>query len=78
MSESTHQRKIIKSLEADGWYVLKLIKTNKSGIPDIVALKPNEVKFIEVKGEKTKVSELQKYRIRELLKLGFDATINRE
>ena len=78
MSGSTHQRKIIKLLEADGWYVLKLIKTNKSGIPDIVALKPNEVKFIEVKGEKTKVSELQKYRIRELLKLGFDATINRE
>lgn len=78
MSEATHQRKIIKSLEADGYYVLKLIKTNKSGIPDIVALKPNEVKFIEVKGSKTKVSELQKYRIKELQKLGFDAKINRE
>jgi Holliday junction resolvase len=78
MSESTHQNKLIKSLESDGYYVLKLIKTNKNGIPDLIALKPNEVKFIEVKGEKTKVSELQKYRIRELLKLGFDATINRE
>lgn len=78
MSESTHQSKLIKQLEKEGFYVLKLIKTNKSGIPDLIALKPNEVKFVEVKGKKTVVSELQKYRIKELLKLGFDAKINRE
>ncbi len=78
MSEATHQRKIIKKLESEGYYVLKLISTNKTGIPDLLALKPNEVKFIEVKGEKTPVSALQKYRIKELIELGFDATINRE
>ena len=78
MSEASYQRKLIKQLEADGYYVLKLIKTNKNGIPDLVALKPNDVKFIEVKGVKTPVSKLQQYRIKELKKLGFNATINRE
>jgi len=78
MSESQYQKKLIKELEADGFYVLKLIKTNKNGIPDIVALKPDDVKFIEVKGAKTPVSKLQEYRIKELKKLGFNATIERE
>lgn len=78
MSEATYQKKLIKELEAEGYYVLKLIKTNKNGIPDLVALKPDDVKFIEVKGKLTKVSELQKYRIKELKKLGFNATIDRE
>ena len=78
MSEATYQSKLIKKLEADGHYVLKLIKTNKNGIPDLVAMKPDDVKFIEVKGAKTPVSKLQEYRIKELKKLGFDATIERE
>lgn len=78
MSEATYQNKLIKQYEAEGYYVLKLIKTNKNGIPDLVALKPNDVKFIEVKGAKTPVSKLQEYRIKELKKLGFDATIKRQ
>jgi len=78
MSEATHQRKLIKKLEQQGYYVLKLISTNKTGIPDILALKPNDIKFIEVKGKTTPVSELQKYRIKELINFGFDAKIDRE
>lgn len=78
MSEQKYQSKLIKQLEADGYYVLKLIKTNKNGIPDLLALKPNESKFIEVKGEKGVVSALQKYRIKELSDLGFNATISYE
>jgi len=39
MSEAKYQAKLIKQLEQDGYYVLKLIKTNKNGIPDILALK---------------------------------------
>lgn len=77
MTEAKYQNSIIKSLEREGYYVIKLIKTNKGGIPDLIALKPNEVRFIEVKGEKTPVSELQKYRIKELQKLGFNAIIKR-
>jgi Holliday junction resolvase len=71
MSEQQIQSKIIKQLEADGWYVLKIIKSNKNGIPDIVAFRNNEFQFIEVKTEKGVLSELQKYRIKELQDLGF-------
>ena len=78
MSEAQYQSKLIKQYEAEGYYVLKLISTNKAGIPDLLALKPDDVKFIEVKGKLTEVSPLQNYRIRELKKLGFDATIERE
>ena len=78
MSEAKYQSKLIKKYEAEGYYVLKLISTNKAGIPDLLALKPDDVKFIEVKGLKTPVSKLQEYRIRELKNLGFDATIERE
>jgi len=78
MSEAKYQSKLIKKYEAEGYYVLKLISTNKAGIPDLLALKPDDVKFIEVKGSKTPVSKLQEYRIRELKNLGFDATIERE
>jgi len=78
MSEAKYQSKLIKQYEAEGYYVLKLISTNKAGIPDLVALKPDDVKFIEVKGKLTKVSPLQEYRIKELKKLGFDAKIERE
>jgi Holliday junction resolvase len=78
MSEAKYQSKLIKKYEAEGYYVLKLISTNKAGIPDLLALKPDDVKFIEVKGSKTPVSKLQEYRIKELKNLGFDATIERE
>ena len=40
MTEQQIQTKKIKDLEADGYFVLKLIKTNKNGIPDVLALHP--------------------------------------
>lgn len=74
MTEQQYQSKIIKSFEEKGWYVIKLIKTNKNGIPDLLCLKAGERPlFIEVKNENGKLSELQKYRLDELNKLGFDA-----
>ena len=56
-------KRINKELESKGYYVLKLIKTNKNGIPDLVALHPDkEVLFIEVKTKKGKVSKKNKRR----------------
>jgi Holliday junction resolvase len=71
MKEQQVQSKIIKRLEDQGWYVIKLIKTNKNGIPDLVAFKDNDFQFIEVKTETGKLSELQKFRIEELKSKGF-------
>ena len=55
--------------------MIKLIMCNKAGLPDIVLLKPDEVKFIEVKGPKGRLSEVQKYRIDELKEKGFDVQV---
>lgn len=76
--ESKIQSKIIKRYEDDGYLVVKLIKTNKNGIPDLMLLKNGKVFFIEVKSKTGIVAELQKYRHDELIKQGFDVLILRE
>ena len=76
MTEQQIQKKIIDRYEALGWYVIKLIKTNKNGIPDLICLKENEKPlFIEVKTEKGVLSKLQEYRIKELTEKSFDVKI---
>jgi Holliday junction resolvase len=71
MTEQQIQSKRIKELEEQGYYVIKLVRTNKNGIPDIIAIPPNtEVLFSEVKTPNGKVSKLQEYRIKELEKHG--------
>jgi hypothetical protein len=76
MKESQIQSKKIKELEAQGYYVLKLVKTNKNGIPDIIAIPPNsDVEFYEVKGPTGKLSKLQEYRIKELTEHGVKAEL---
>ena len=78
MIEQQIQKKIINKYESKGWYVIKLIKTNKNGIPDLLCLKQNEIPlFIEVKTETGVVSELQKFRIKELNDFGFNAVIQK-
>lgn len=67
MTEQQIQAKKIKELEAQGFYVIKLINTNKNGIPDLIAIPPNsDVQFIEVKRPDGKMSKLQEFRKREL------------
>lgn len=71
MKEQQIQAKRIKQLEAEGYYVLKLIKTNKNGIPDLIAIKEGDILFSEIKTPKGKLSEIQKYRMKELESYGF-------
>lgn len=67
MTEQQIQFKRIKQLEAEGYYVIKLIKTNKNGIPDLIAIPPESgVIFSEIKKPKGKLSRLQEYRLKEL------------
>ena len=78
MTEQQIQSKKIKELEAEGYFIIKLIKTNKNGIPDVLALhKDLGVKFFEIKTPKGKVSKLQEYRIKELKDYGFSAEVFR-
>jgi Holliday junction resolvase len=77
MTEQQIQRERIKQLEADGWYVIKLTVTNKTGIPDLIAVKNNDVLFVEVKRPKGIVSEIQKFRHKELRSKGIKVEIYR-
>lgn len=71
MKESQIQSKKIKELEAQGYYVIKLVKTNKNGIPDLIAIPKNsDVIFIEVKGPNGSASALQEWRMKELSEHG--------
>ncbi len=75
MTEQQIQSKLIKKLESEGFYVLKLSVTNKPGIPDLIAIPKNsDVKFIEVKRPGHKPRALQVYRIKELQNHGVSAT----
>ena len=54
------------------------MKTNKNGIPDLIAIpKDSDVEFIEVKRPDGKLSKLQEYRIKELIKHGIKAIVYR-
>ena len=79
MTEQKIQSKRIKQLEAAGYYVIKLIQTNKNGIPDLVAIKKDCqcVLFSEVKTPKGKLSKLQEYRLKELGDHGFKTEVFR-
>ena len=78
MTEQQIQSKRIKELEARGYYVIKLVKTNKNGIPDLIAIPPNSnVLFSEIKRPSGKVSKLQEYRLKELEDYGFNTEIYR-
>jgi hypothetical protein len=76
MTEQQIQAKKIKELEAKGFYVIKLIRTNKNGIPDLLVIPPGaEVIFIEVKKPGNKPSKLQEYRMKELNQHGLKTQV---
>lgn len=64
------QAKIINKLERSGFTVIKTIRLNKSGYPDILAMKKGEVDiWIECKEKGDTLKELQKRRIDQLNEL---------
>jgi len=78
MTESKIQSKKIKELEKEGYYVIKLILTNRPGIPDLLAIpKDSDVLFVEVKAENGKVSKLQEFRMKELNSHGIKTEVHK-
>jgi len=71
---SKYQKKLIKEMELKGYLVLKTIRLNKSGYPDLICIKQGEPDhWIEAKELNDTLSELQKLRINQLNKLGKNA-----
>jgi len=78
MTEQAIQNKRIKQLEEEGYYVIKLVKTNKNGIPDLIAIPPDsDVLFSEVKRPNGRLSKLQEYRLKQLDKHGCRTEVYR-
>ena len=78
MTEQQIQSTRIKQLESEGYYVIKIIKANKNGLPDILALHPDKgILFSEVKRPEWKLSKLQEYRLKELHDYGFRTEVFR-
>jgi hypothetical protein len=71
MLESVIQSKIINEAKKNGYLVLKVVKCNMNGYPDITLFKDNKTIFVEVKNEKGIQSEIQKYVQKQLESKGF-------
>ena len=63
--ESVIQAEIIKYLKTIGAYVVKVIRANENGVPDILFCLNGTFNAVEVKatGKKNQVSELQKIHL---------------
>jgi hypothetical protein len=77
MTEAQFQATLIKRYEAEGWWVLKIIQCNKTGVPDLILCKADQLKFIEVKTNKGRLSPVQEYRHAELRARGFTVEVVR-
>jgi Holliday junction resolvase len=73
---SKQQTKLIKHWRSLGYFVINLVRIQPTGLPDLIALKPNEVIFIESKEVWDKLSALQIAKIEILKKLKFKVYVN--
>lgn len=65
------QSEIKDKYKRSGWTVLNVMKLSDNGYPDLLCMKQGEIDvWIECKEGKDTLKPLQKYRIKELRKLG--------
>lgn len=75
---SKQQSKLIKKWQDKGYTVINLVRVTPIGLPDLIAVKPDDVVFIESKEVWDKLSPLQKTRLKMLKLLGFKCYVNDE
>jgi Holliday junction resolvase len=75
MTESQIQKEIIDYLKAQGYYVIKVVVANVSGVPDILFCKHGKFCAVEVKKKGGKVSELQKVHLNLIKQSGGKAIV---
>lgn len=68
---SNYQKKLIKEMQSKGYTVLKTIRMNNNGYPDLLCMKAGEIdEWIESKELDDDLKPLQKLRIDQLNALG--------
>ena len=70
---SNYQSEITKHFESKGWLVIKLIKANKDGYPDLLMHRNGVTQWIECKEANDTLKPLQAFKIRELNSFGIRA-----
>ena len=77
MTEQQIQKSIIKYLESQGAYIVKVISASKAGVPDILCCYQGKFIGIEVKKPSTKnnVSKLQEYNLKKIRESGGIALV---
>lgn len=70
---SRFQTKIIKELKAMGYKTINIIRLSENGYPDLMAMKEGKTIWIECKEKDDTLKPLQKFRIDQLIKNGFEA-----
>ena len=75
---SKQQTKLIHQWQSKGYYVINLVKVTPSGLPDLIACKPDKVVFIESKEHNDRLSTLQRVKLSMLTKLGFECYVNND
>jgi Holliday junction resolvase len=67
------QSKLIKDYKKKGYIVLKHIRCNENGFPDLQIMKDGVSVFIECKEGNDTIKPLQRYQIDRLISKGFEA-----
>lgn len=73
MRESKVKSYLTKELEKRGWFVRLIIKSNKSGDPDMYAFKNGVTVWIETKKADRELDPLQRYRQKEIISFGMQS-----
>lgn len=73
IQESKIEKRLKKEIEKIGGKALKFVSPGLSGVPDRIVLLPGgKIIFVELKAPGEEPEPLQKFRAKELRKLGFD------
>ena len=75
---SKYQTKTINKLKSKGWTVLKTIRLNESGYPDLICMLNGVTIWVEVKEVNDTIKPLQEFRIKQLKKNGFEAFVEHD
>jgi len=70
------QDKLIQYWEKKSYFVVNNVRTNKTGLPDLTASKPNHTVYIESKEPDDSLKPNQIARLKQLTSLGFDCYVN--
>jgi len=77
LCESKIQTEILRYLERNGCYVVKVVLANKSGVPDILFCKDGLFYAVEVKatGKKKSTTKLQDWNLQKVIESGGKAIV---